>query len=156
MIKSTCTRMDRLWDSGWGRHGYHICCLQIVVCLLWRPVVEVLLGSVRYLKWNVLHWFGPKCKQIEEFCFFSLNNRASIRRGVRNIFQIQRGSAFWEISWSLYDNDDHRKMFKHIAKRTMSRVQGWCEKMLSCSATEVVLEAQTVIQALQTYSMSCL
>jgi len=41
----------------------------------------------------------------------------------------------------------------HMVEHARSRVQGWCEKKMSCAAKEVLLKA--VIRTLPTFSMSC-
>ena len=43
--------------------------------------------------------------------------------------------------------------FEHIHECSRCRVQGWCDKKLSCVAKEVLLK--TVVQALPTYAMTC-
>ena len=46
-----------------------------------------------------------------------------------------------------------KQSFEHINERARSRVQGWCERKMSCAAREVLLKS--VVQALPAYSMSC-
>ena len=85
--------------------------------------------------------FSPKCG-------------ASVRVGVRNALQIHREAldekylGLPTAAGRLTENN-----FIHVREQARSRVQGYCEKLLSCAAKEVLLKS--VIQALPAYSMSC-
>ena len=73
--------------------------------------------------------------------------------GVRNVVQIHKESLvekYLGLPTAAYRLTEQN--FDHICERSRSRVQGHCEKLLSCAAKEVLLKS--VIQALPAYSMS--
>ena len=86
--------------------------------------------------------------------FFSLNCRASAKAGVRNNLQICREALTEKyLGLPTAAGKITENSFVHIKEQARSRVQGYCEKLMSIAARMVLLKA--VIQALPAYSMSC-
>ena len=97
---------------------------------------------------------GQHANKQKSSIFFSPNCGASMKRGVRSITQIFR-EALSEKYLGLPTANGRvtEDQLVHIFERARSKVQGWCERFLSCAAKEVLLKS--VIQALPTYTMSC-
>ena len=73
---------------------------------------------------------------------------------MKNITQIQREALTEKyLGLSAASGRFTENQLVHINERSRSKVQGWCEKKLSCAARETLLKS--VVQALPTYSMSC-
>lgn len=76
-----------------------------------------------------------------------------MKRWVRNVLQIHREALSKKyLGLPTAVSRITTQLFEHIVEKSTSRVQGWCEKKMSCKAKEVLLKS--AIQALLAYSMS--
>ena len=97
---------------------------------------------------------GQRAKKLKSLVFFSPKCGTSVCVGVQNALQIHRVTLTQKyLGLPTATGRLTEQQFQHIVERLRSRVQAWCERLLSCATKEVLLK--TVIQALPTYSMSC-
>ena len=94
------------------------------------------------------HLVSGQCvNKAKSSVFFSPNTRASTNAGVRSNFQIYR-EALAEKYMGLPTAGGRitEESFVHLKEQARSRVQGYCERLMSIAARMVLLKA--VIQAL--------
>jgi hypothetical protein len=86
--------------------------------------------------------------------FSSPNIQQPVREAVRGALHIDR-EALTEKYLGLPTASGRitEEVFEHILERARGKAQGWCEKLMSCAAKEVLI--RSVIQLLPTYAMSC-